>query len=158
MPCEFWLAVKKQILEYYVGFSMIFFLNILMSFNVWNFSFNELCVHGQIIQSYINNIYIWAWSTQNALWSAHFFVKLFLIIQLFIVFQKWPHMISTSFYTHVCPSHLFFTILKNWKTKDTLLKRTRRCVMMCIFMKFLEVYILPCRFFFKLLRSSCLVF
>ena len=25
IPCEFWLAVKKQIIEYYVGFSMIFF-------------------------------------------------------------------------------------------------------------------------------------
>ena len=43
MPCEFQLAVKKQIVEYYVGFLMIFFKNILMSFNVLNFSFNELC-------------------------------------------------------------------------------------------------------------------
>ena len=42
MPCEFWLVVKKQIVEYYVGFPIIFFLNIPMSFNVWNFAFNEL--------------------------------------------------------------------------------------------------------------------
>ena len=119
MPCKFWLAVKKQIVEYYVRFSMIFFLNILMSFNVWNFSFNELCVQGPIIQSYINNIYIyiWAWSTQNALWSAHFFVKLFLIIQLFIVFRKWPHIISTSFYTRVSLPTFFSLFSKIEKPK-----------------------------------------
>ena len=29
MPCEFWLAVKKQIVEYYVGFIVIFWLIIL---------------------------------------------------------------------------------------------------------------------------------
>ena len=127
-----------------------------MSINVWNFAFNELCdlknlkklISGlcptPIIQYYINNlknIYIRAWSTQNALWSAYFFVNLFRNIQLFIIFRKWPHLISTSFYTHVCPSQRFFTIFENWKTKDTLLKRTHQCVgcaflrnfWMCIF-------------------------
>ena len=119
MPCEFWLAVNKQIVEYYVGFPVIFFLNISMSFNVWNFAFNELCelknlkklISGScptlVIQSYINNyiyIYIWAWYTQNALGSAYFFVNLFRNTHLFIVFRKWPHLISASFYAHVCPS------------------------------------------------------
>ena len=124
-----------------------------MSFNVWSFAFNELCdlkilkklisglCSSTIIQYYVNNlkIYIWAWSTQNALWSAYFFVNLFHNIQLFIIFWKWPHLIWTSFYTHVCPSHIFFTILKFWKMKDTILKRTRRCYAflrifwMCIF-------------------------
>ena len=117
-----------------LDYQWYFFTNIPMPFNVWNFAFNELCelknlkklISGScptpIIQYYINNfkkIYIWAWSTQNALWSAYFFVNLFHTIQLFIIFRKWPHLISTSFYTHVCPSHLFFTVLKNWKTKDT---------------------------------------
>ena len=118
----------------------------MMSFNVWNFAFNELCdlknlklISGScptpIIQTYINNyIYIWAWSTQNALWSAYFLVNLFRNIQLFIIFWKWPHLILASFYTHVYPSHIFFTIFKNWKTKDTLLKRTRR-YMMCAFLR-----------------------
>ena len=90
-----------------------------------------------IIQCYINNlkyIYTWAWYTQNELWSIYIFFNLFHNIQLFIIFQKWPHLISTSFYTHVCPSRLFFTILKNWKTKNTLLKKTRRCVG-CVFLR-----------------------
>ena len=114
-----------------------------MSFNVWKFSFNELCdlknlkklISGscpsRIIQSYINKkkiINIWAWSAQNVLWSAYFFVNLFYNIQLLIIFRKWRHLISTSFYTHVCLSHLFFHCFQKLKTKDTLLRRTRRCV------------------------------
>ena len=98
--------------------------NILMSFNVWNFTFNELrdlknlkkLISGScpspIIQSYINNFknkYIWAWSTQNVLWYAYFFVNLFHYIQLFIIFRKWPHLISPSFYTRVSIP-LFFSL------------------------------------------------
>ena len=131
-----------------------------MSFNVWNFAFNEQCdlkklkklISGScptpIIQSYINNIYIWAWSTKNALWSAYFFVNLFRNIQLFIIFRKWPHLISTSFYTHVCPSQLFFIVFKYWKTKDTLLKRTRWCVSCAFLRNFWMCIFYPCGFFF----------
>ena len=107
-----------------------FLQNIPMSFNVWNFTFNELCdlknlkklISGScpipIIQSCINNlkyIYIWAWSTQNSMWSAYFFVNLFRIVQLFIIFRKWQHLILASFYTHVCPSQLFFSLFSKIK-------------------------------------------
>ena len=97
-----------------------------------------------IIQSYINNlkyIYIRAWSTQNALWSAYFFVNFFHNIQLFIIFRKW-HIWFQHHFIHMCVHPSFvFTIFKNWKTKDTLLKRICRCVgyaflrnfWMCIF-------------------------
>ena len=118
MPCEFRLAVKKNCRILCWLPNDIFFLNIPMSFNMWKFSFNELCdlknlkkvISGScpslIIQSYINNLkkYIWAWSTQNALWSTYFFFNLIHNIQLFIIFWKWPHLILASFYTHVCPS------------------------------------------------------
>ena len=71
-----------------------------------------------IIQSYINNlIYIWAWSTQNALWSAYFFVNLFHNIQLFIIFRKLPHLISASFYTHVSIQAFFSLFSKIKKPK-----------------------------------------
>ena len=128
-----------------------------MSFDVWIFTFNELCdsknlkklISGScltpIIQSYINNlniyIYIWAWSTQNVLWSAYFFVNLFPNIQLFVIFES-DHIWFQHHFIHMCVHpRFFFTIFKNWKTKYTLLKRMHRCVdctflrnfWMCIF-------------------------
>ena len=133
-----------------------FFLNILMSFNVWNFSFNELCdlkklkklISGlcptPIIQYYINNliyIYIYAWSTQNTLWSAYFLLIYFTIYNYLLFFES-DHIWFQHHFIHMCvhPS-FFFTVFKNWKTKDTLWKRTHRCVgcaflrnfWMCIF-------------------------
>ena len=142
-----------------------------MSFNVWNYSFNVLrdlknlkkLISGScpspIIQSYINNlkyIYIWAWSTQNALWSTYFFVNLFRNIQLFIFFKS-DHILFQHHFIHVCPSQLFFTIFKNWKTKDTLLKRTHRCVD-CAFLRNFWMLYFTLRIFFELLRSFCQVF
>ena len=150
-----------------------FFLNYLMSFNVWNFAFNELCdlknlkklIIGscprRVIQYCINNfknIYIWAWSTHNALWSAYSFVNLFHNIQLFIIFRKWPHLISASFYTHVCPSQLFFHCFQKLKNQRYPFEEDASMCGSCIFKKFLDVYILPYGFFFELLQSCCLVF
>ena len=148
-----------------------FFLNIMMSFNVWNFTFNELCdlknlkklISGSrptpIIQYYINNLQKknWAWSTQNKLWFANLFVNLFHNIQLFIIFWKWPNLISTSFYTCVSIADFFHCFEKLKNQRYPFEDDTSMCGM-CIFMKFLEVYILPCRFFFELLWSCCLVF
>ena len=144
-----------------------------MSFNLWNFAFNGLCdlknlkklisvsCPTPIIQSYINdlkNIYIWAWSTKIALWSAYFFVNLFHNIQLLIVFWKWPHLISTSFYTHMCPSHLVFHCFQKLKNRRYPFKEDASMCGLCIFTKFLNVYFLPCGFLFELLRSCCQVF
>ena len=141
--------------------------------NVWNFAFNELCdlknlkklIGGSfptpIIQSYINNlkcIYIWAWSTHNALWSACFLLIYFAIYNYLLFFES-DHIWFQHHFIHMCvhPT-FFFTVFKNWKTKDTLLKRTRQCVG-CVFLKnILDVYFLPCVFFFELLRSCCEVF
>ena len=117
-----------------------------------------------IIQSYINNlkyiyiyIHIRAWSTQNILWSAYFFVNLFHNIQLFIIFRKWPHLILASFYTHVCPSHIFFHCFQKWKNQRHPFKENTPMCGLCIFTKNLDVYILPYVFFFELLRSCFLV-
>ena len=147
VSCEFRLAIKKQIVEYYVGFPIIFFKNILMSFNVWDFSFNELCdlknlkklISGScpspIIQYYINIFFkenIWAWSTQNVLWFAFFFLIYFAIYNYLLFFESDDIWFQHHF-IHMCdhPS-FFFTVFKNWKTKDTLLKTTHRCVG-CVF-------------------------
>ena len=122
---------------------MIFFLNVVMSFNVWNFTFNEMCdlknlkklISGScptpIIQSYINNfkyIYIWAWSTQNALWSAYIFLNYFAIYN-YLLFFKSDHIWFQCHFIHMrVHPRFFFTVFKNWKTKDTLLKTTHQCV------------------------------
>ena len=147
--------------------------NIPISFIVWKFSFNELCdlknlkklISGScptpIFQSYINNlknIYIWAWSTQNALWYTYCFVNLFHNIQLFSIFRKWPHLISTSFYTHVFPSQLFFYCFQKLKNQRYHFEEDASMCGMCILKIFLDVYFLPCGFFFELLRSCCQVF
>ena len=99
--------------------------NILMSFNVWKFSFNGLCdlkklkklISGScptpIIQSYISNLkkYIYEHDLHKIHYGMHtFFVNLFHKIQLFIVFRKWPHLISSSFYTHACVHPIFFPL------------------------------------------------
>ena len=120
-----------------------------MSFNVWNFAFNELCdlknlkklISGSfptpIIQSYINNwkIYIWAWSTKNALWFAYCFVNLF-NKYIYLLFFKSDHIRFQHRFKHIFVhiKEFFFYFFKNWKTKDTLLKRTRRYVM-CAFLR-----------------------
>ena len=72
MPCEFWIAVKKTNCRILCWLhSDIFKKNIPMSFNVWIFSFNELCdlknlkklISGscprRVIQSCINNLKIY---------------------------------------------------------------------------------------------------
>ena len=113
--------------------------NIPLSFNVWNISFNELCdlknlknlISGScpspIIQSYC---------------GLHIFLLIYFAIYNYLLFFESDHIWFQHHFIHMCvhPS-FFFTIFKNWKTKDTLLKRMRRCVgcaflrnfWMCIF-------------------------
>ena len=109
-----------------------FFKNISMSISVWNFAFNELfdlknlkkLISGScpttIIQSYINKfIYIWTWSTQDALWFAYFFVNSFWIYN-YLLFFKSDHIWFQHHFIHVCPSQFFshyFQILKTVKNK-----------------------------------------
>ena len=141
-----------------------------MSFNVWKFSINELCdlknlkklISGScptpIIQSDITNIYMIMISTKCVLVCIFVFVNLFRNIQLFIIFQKWPHLISSSFYTHACPSHLFFHYFQKFKNQRYPFEEDASMCGLCIFKKFLDVYFLPCIFFFELLQSCCEVF
>ena len=111
--CEFRLVFKKQIVEYCVDFSMIFFLKIFRCHLMCEFSHLMKCVTLKFwkklisgdfprrrIFSYINNFEkqnIWVWFTQNALLCGYFFVNFFRAIQLFIIFRKWSHPISASF-------------------------------------------------------------
>ena len=116
-----------------------------------------------IIQSYINNIYIYiyiylrAWSTQNELWSPYFFFNLFHNIQLFIIFWKWPHLISTSFYTRVSIPAFFSLFSKIEKPKIPFWRR-RVDVWAVYFQKFFDVYFLPYGFLFEMLRICYQVF
>ena len=72
----------------------------------------------------------------------HIFLLIYFAIYNYLLFFESDHIWFQHHFIHMCvhPS-FFFTVFKNWKTKDTLLKRTRRCVgcaflrnfWMCIF-------------------------
>ena len=85
--------------------------------------------------------------------STYFFVNLFRNIQ-FLFFLKWPHMILASFYTHVCPSQLFFHCLKKLKNQRYPFEEDASMCGLCIFKKFLDVYFLPWGFFFELFWTN----
>ena len=120
-----------------------------MSFNVWNFAFNELCdfknmkkliigsCSSPIIQFYINNliyIYICEHDLHKIHYSLHMFLLIYFSIYNYLLFFESDHILFQHHFIHVCPSHIFFPVFKNWKTKDTLLKRTHRCVR-CAFLR-----------------------
>ena len=127
-----------------------------MSFNVWNFAFNELCdlkklkklISGSfptpIIQSYINilknNIYVHDLHIMHR--RLHICLLIYFAIYKYLLFFENDHIWFKHHFIHMCVHpRVFFTVFKNWKSKDTLLKRTRRCVgcaflrnfWMCIF-------------------------
>ena len=124
-----------------------FFLNILMSFNLWNFAFNELCdlkdlnklISGScpttIIQSYI---YIYEHDLHKMHYGLHIFLLIYFAIYNYLLFFKTNHIWFQNHFIHMCVHPIFFfTVLKNWKNKDTLLKTTRRCVGCVFFRNFL---------------------
>ena len=147
---------KKTIVEYYVRFPMIFFLNIPMSFNLWNFTFDKLCdlknlkklISGScptpIIQYYINDLkYIIYMSMiyKKCTVVCIFFLLIYFAIYNYLLFFESDHIWFQHHLIHMRVHPIFsFTVLKNWKTKDTLLKRTRRCVG-CPFLRNFWMYI-----------------
>ena len=142
-----------------------------MSFNVWIFAFNELCdlkklkklISGScptlIIQSYINYLkymYIWACYTQNALrWFAYFcccFISQYTIIYYFLK-------VTTSGFSiilYTCFSVPYFLhYFQKLKNQRYPFEEDASMCGLWIFKKFLDVYFLPCGFFFELLQSCC---
>ena len=118
-----------------------------MSFKVWNFAFNELCdqiflkklISGScpspIIQSYINNfkIYIYKHDLHKMHYGLDIFLLIYFTIYNYLLFFESGHIWFQHHFIHMCvhPS-FFFIVLKNWKTKNTILKMTCRCVS-CVF-------------------------
>ena len=117
-----------------------------MSFNVRNSAFNELCdlknltklISGScptlIIQSYINNyIYIYIYINEHDIHKMHCGIHVSLLIYFaiynYLLFFESDHIWFQHHFIHMCVHpNFFFTIFKNWKTKDTFLKRTSWCV------------------------------
>ena len=120
-----------------------------MSFNVQNFAFNELCdlknlkklIRGScptpIIQSYINNLKkkICEHDLHKMHCGLHICLLIYFTIYNYLLFFESDHIWFQHHFIHMCvhPS-FFFTLLKNWKTKNTLLKMMRRCVG-CVFFR-----------------------
>ena len=131
-----------------------------MSFNVWNFSFNEPCdlknfkklISGScpspITQSYINHLkYIYIYIYTSMIYTkctmvCIIFLLIYFTIYNHLLFFESDHIWFQHHFIYMCVHPIFFfTVFKNWKTKDSLLKRTRRCVAyaflrifrMCIF-------------------------
>ena len=99
-----------------------------------------------IIQSYINNlIYMYIYIYEHELHKMHYGLHIFLLIYFaiydYLLFFESDHIWFQRHFIHTCVHPIFFTFFKNWKNKDNLLKRKRRCVgcallsnfWMCIF-------------------------
>ena len=143
-----------------------------MSFNLWNFAFNGLCDLKNLkklisvscpipmIQSYINDLkYIYIYIYEHDLHKMHCGLHIFLLIYFaiynYLLFFESDHIWFQHNFIHMCVHPIFFfTFLKNWKTKDTLLKRTCWCAGCA----FLGNFWIHSRFFFELLQSCCQVF
>ena len=140
----------------------------MISFNVWKFSFNELrdlknwkkLISGTcltpIIQSYI--IYIYENDLHKMHYGLHIFLLIYFIIYNYLLFFESDHIWFQHHFIHVCPSQLFFHYYEKFKNQRYPFKEDTSMYGLCIFKKFLDVYILPCRFFFEFIRSCCLVF
>ena len=89
-----------------------------------------------IIQPYINNLkYIYEHDLHKMHSGLHIFLLIYFAIYNYLLFFESGHIWFQHHFIHMCvhPS-FFFTIFKSRKTKDTLLKRTRRYVM-CAFLR-----------------------
>ena len=109
---------------------------------MWNSAFNEPCdlknlkklISGScptpIIQYYINNLKN---KYEHDLYimqcGLHIFLLIYFAIYNYLLFFESDHIWYKHHFIHMrVHPNFFFIVFKNWKTKDTLLKRTRRCV------------------------------
>ena len=79
--------------------------------------------------------------------SAYFLLIYFTIYNYLLFFES-DHILFQHHFIHMCvhPS-FFFTVFKNWKTKDTFLKRTRQCVGCAFFRNFWMCIFYPADFY-----------
>ena len=133
-----------------------------MLFNVWNFAFNELCdlknlkklmsvlCPTPIIQSYINHFkYIYEHDLHKMHCGLHIFLLIYFAIYNYLFFSKvTTYDFSIILYTCVFIP-CFFHCFENLKNQRYPIEEDTSMCGLCIFKKFLDVYIYPTDFSFN---------
>ena len=139
-----------------------------MSFNMWNFAFNEQCDFKNLkklisglcptpIIKYYFNIYIWH-DLHKMHCGLHIVLLIYFTIYNYLLIFKSDHIWFQHHFIHMCPSQLFFHCFEKFKNQRYPFEEDVSMCGVSIFKKFLDVYFLPWGFFFELLRSCCQVF
>ena len=108
-----------------------------------------------IIQYYINNLkqYIYEHDLHKMYCGLHIFLLIYFTIYNYLLFFESGHIWFQHHFIHMCPSHLFFHYFQKLKNQRYPFEEDTSMCGLPIFKKFLDVYILPCIFFFELLQK-----